>query len=236
LLRSLAVRTAEVGPQGRGRALDAGGVCGKRGTGRRREARRIQRRPGDAMLGVAIASPRPLHMSEVSVRTRWGPVIEQLVEPGQRESAPQHAEQPRSGTASDEPLLHGFMIPPTDVLGPERLTMAKRDVRRRSRIAVVDRFRRAGSGARGLNVESGRNALARRRRRCRKSTHQALRSHSRQEMRRPNGRVHRTSSLAALRGGWPRRPAANSAEKWNRQSVLPALDAQTVRPDRRYWL
>jgi hypothetical protein len=76
------------------------------------------------MLCVAVAASRLVHMGEVGTRSGRGLVIEELVEAGEREPAPQHSEQQDGSPASHQPLRHGHMIPLTNVLGPEALWLA----------------------------------------------------------------------------------------------------------------
>jgi hypothetical protein len=106
LFRSVEVRTGGVGRENRDGSIGEGGGCGQRGAGRRREARRVECRPSNTMLGVAIASPRSVHMGEIGARTPRHAVIEQLVQAREREPAPKDDEQQHGSTASNEPLRH----------------------------------------------------------------------------------------------------------------------------------
>jgi hypothetical protein len=58
------------------------------------------------MLGVALAAPRPVDVGQVGAYTRPHRVIEQLVEAGEREPAPQHAEEQHGGKTPDSVVQH----------------------------------------------------------------------------------------------------------------------------------
>jgi hypothetical protein len=112
------IRTARVGRECRDDSVGNSGVCGKRGLERRREPRRVQRRSGDAVLSMAVAASRPINVGEVGAHARGHLVIEQLVETGKRESAPQHAEHDNGGTTPGYRVRHRVMILQDRVFGP----------------------------------------------------------------------------------------------------------------------
>ena len=106
LLGSVEVRATGVGREDRGRAIGGRGWRRQRGAGRCRETWGVQRRPGNTVLSMTVASPRPVYMGEVGAFVPWQAVIQHLVETGQRESASQNAKQQDGGSASNEPLRH----------------------------------------------------------------------------------------------------------------------------------
>jgi hypothetical protein len=69
------------------------------------------------MLGVTIAPPSPVDMGKVDALARRHPMIQHLIEPGKRESAPQHAEHHDGGTTPDYRVRHRGMILQDCVLG-----------------------------------------------------------------------------------------------------------------------